>query len=190
MKTFTVLLTITAATLSLQAAQASFDCKKASNPTEHLICKDKELASLDRKMAQTYSKAKNSYLGNEMESLKAGQRSWIKQRNRCKASKPCLTHVDQKRITQLQVEGGLVRNGASDNVSYKCANGDKLSAVYYNNTEIPAVFVSMGNFQALMYLAPSGSGGKYESGNKMFWEHHGEATLQRGKSELVCQEQK
>jgi len=174
MKTFTALLTITAATLSLQAAQTSFDCKKAANVTEHFVCRDKELAALDRKMAQTYSKAENSYLGNEMESLKAEQRSWIKKRNHCKASKPCLAHVYQKRITQLQVEGGLVQNEAADNVTYTCVNGGKLSAVYYNNTEIPAVFVSMGKFQALMYLTESGSGGKYQADRNLFWEHHGE----------------
>ena len=104
MKTFTVLLTITAAALSLQAAQTSFDCKKAANATEHFVCQDKELATLDRKMAETYDKAKNSYLGNEMESLKAEQHSWIKKRNHCKDSKPCLIRTYQKRITQLQVE--------------------------------------------------------------------------------------
>lgn len=190
MRALTVLLTITATSLTLQAAQTSFDCSKAVNMTERFICHDGELAGLDRKMAQTYRKAKNSYLGNEMDKLKAEQRSWIKKRNHCKDSKPCIIRTYQKRITQLQVEGGLLHNKDASNFTYTCNNADKLSVFYYNDTEIPAVYVNMGKFQTLMYRTESGSGSKYKSGSDMFWEHHGEATLKRGKSELLCHEQK
>lgn len=38
----------------------SFDCKKARTNTEKLICSDKELAALDKEMAQAYKKARAS----------------------------------------------------------------------------------------------------------------------------------
>lgn len=38
----------------------SFDCKKARTNTEKLICSDKELAALDKEMAQAYKKARVS----------------------------------------------------------------------------------------------------------------------------------
>ena len=185
-----LLLTIAGTILALQAATPAFDCKKASGEAEHLICRDDALGTLDHKMADTYTQAKNSFLGNEMKELVASQRAWIKRRNHCKNSKPCIAHAYQERIAQLQVEGGLLPDSGNDRVTYKCNNGKSVNAVYYNQTELPSVYLDTGKVQKLLFLSESGSGAKYKSGNVQFWEHHGEATLKIGKKESVCREQK
>jgi len=189
-KITTLLLAVAGSILTLQAATPSFDCKKASGEAEHLICRDSGLATLDHKMANTYAKARNRFLGNEMNRLVSQQRSWIKRRNHCKRSKPCIVRAYQERITQIQVEGGLLPNSGSDRVTYRCDNGRSVNVVYYNNTEIPSLYLDTGRLQKLLFRTESGSGVKYRSGNALFWEHHGEATVNIGKSESVCREQK
>ena len=41
----------------------SFDCDKASNATEHAICKSRELSSLDRQLDAAYSAANGAHNG-------------------------------------------------------------------------------------------------------------------------------
>jgi len=80
----------------------SFDCQKASNGAERLICSSQQLAELDVQLNQTY----RDYLA----SLEAGQRSeskkeqgnWVRQvRNAC-ASVDCMAQAYQARIDEMQ----------------------------------------------------------------------------------------
>ena len=185
---FTFVAMLSGGTLALQAAETSFDCSRASNVTEKSVCQDKTLAALDRKMAKTYAEAKQSYLKNEMKKLTSDQRAWIKNRNRCKDDRNCIVNVYQKRIAQLQIEGGLLHDSDTAGVPYRCGKERKMKVFYYNNTEIPAVYVDAGTFQKILYRVESGSGAKYRSGSDMFWEHHGEATLKTAHSEVQCRE--
>lgn len=56
----------------------SFDCSKASTPVEKAICRDAELASLDRELSQLYRKA----LKTQGEGIKETQRAWIIERDK------------------------------------------------------------------------------------------------------------
>ena len=123
-----------------------------------------------------------------MQKLTSDQRAWIKSRNRCKDDKECIVSVYQKRITQLQIEGGLLHGSDTVGVPYSCDKSKEMKVFYYNDTEIPAVYVDMDKFQKILYLTESGSGAKYISGNDMFWEHHGEAMLKTAHGEVQCRE--
>jgi uncharacterized protein len=57
---------------------ASFDCAKATQPAERLICSDSALSSLDEAMAAEYSRARAAVSENGRKQLRDNQRSWLK----------------------------------------------------------------------------------------------------------------
>ena len=87
------------------AAQPSFDCHKATHEAEQLICKDAELAALDRSLAELYSTVLKNTPASERKPLKTEQSGWVKGRNDCwKASDPrgCIKSEYEARIRELK----------------------------------------------------------------------------------------
>ena len=87
------------------AAQPSFNCSKASHEAELLICKDAELAALDRSLADLYSVVLKHTPASEQKQLKAEQIGWVKGRNECwKASdqRGCIKSEYEARIRELK----------------------------------------------------------------------------------------
>ncbi|MCG6897211.1 MAG: lysozyme inhibitor LprI family protein [Thiocapsa sp.] len=88
-----------------QASQPSFDCSNASHEAEELICKDSELASLDRSLAELYAAALKNTPAGEQGTLKAEQRGWVKGRNDCWKSddqRGCIKAEYESRISELK----------------------------------------------------------------------------------------
>jgi uncharacterized protein YecT (DUF1311 family) len=56
----------------------SFDCSKAATPVEKAICRDAELAKLDKELSQLYAKV----LETQGEKVKESQRAWIVERDK------------------------------------------------------------------------------------------------------------
>ena len=54
----------------------SFDCTKASNNAEKLVCSDNQLAQLDLELTATYTKVRDR--SADPSKLKADQIAWIK----------------------------------------------------------------------------------------------------------------
>lgn len=99
-----VLFAALAVSLPAVAGKPSFDCAKATHEAEQLVCKDPELAQLDRNLAEIYSGLLKRKTGAEREQLKGGQNSWVKTRNECwKAKDPhaCVQREYQTRIDEL-----------------------------------------------------------------------------------------
>ena len=69
--------------------QPSFDCLKASSDAEELICADKKLAALDRRLATRFeaamqaARAQDAGADAAAKNLRATQRGWIKGRDDC-----------------------------------------------------------------------------------------------------------
>ncbi|WP_462329864.1 DUF3298 domain-containing protein [Thiohalocapsa halophila] len=82
---------------------ASFDCTQASTRVEKLICADAELSRLDSKLGAVYASARQST--DDPETLRAGQRTWLAQRNRCNDS-DCLAERYHQRIAALGGDAG------------------------------------------------------------------------------------
>ena len=78
----------------------SFDCAKAINIQEKMICADRELSKLDVNLSQAYSKAKE--ISTDKDKLKKEQLEWIRVSLRACSEKPCLITSYQKRISELQ----------------------------------------------------------------------------------------
>ena len=172
----------------------SFDCSKAGHDIEDLICADAELATLDRRLAQAYAEALKNYPTDELKTLKAFQRGWIKGRNDCwKAAdkRDCVDYAYRSRITELEISAGNLV--VPEPVNYVCDGGpyDYLTAIFYQQALLPAVVLTRvggpdGDSQVIAFIQPSGSGAKYAGGNTLFWEHHDEATLESDGRKTLC----
>jgi uncharacterized protein len=81
-----------------QVCAASFDCSKASNIVETLICTDPNLSRLDDQMATAYAAPHNQ--SRDLQKLIADQRAWLRQRNACQTAS-CITTAYQQRIAAL-----------------------------------------------------------------------------------------
>ena len=173
-------------------AQPSFDCAKADGAVEELICKDAELAALDRKLAEVYEAAMKRVAQERYEDPRPFQHAWVKRRNDCTEAEDvrgCVKTEYQHRIAELQIQYGNFM--VPSPVYYNCGEMT-ITAVFYRETEPPTVVLTPsgpheGADQAIAFLSPSGSGAKYEGGNVMFWEHHGEAQLTWFGKEMTCQ---
>jgi len=91
--------------LPAQAASPSFDCGKATHEAEQLICKDAELADLDRSLSELYSTVLKHTPAAEQGALKAEQRGWVKGRNDCWKSsdqRGCIKAEYEARIRELK----------------------------------------------------------------------------------------
>lgn len=117
---------------SLAAQAASFDCAKASTPVEKAICAESRLSDLDEQLAFSYKHTAETTV--DIDSLRAGQRAWLKSRNQCRDN-ACLVNAYQQRIDELDrytetFSGRLVGGGGIDNLALniKAANGRTVHA--------------------------------------------------------------
>lgn len=161
----------------------SFDCAKVeAGSIAETVCKDPKLAALDRKLADVYAAAEKKAADQKPPVLKAEQRGWIKGRDECWKSQDkarCVEDEYRRRIAELQARYRLLP--PTGPVRFTC-DGDPRSEVVatFFATDPPTLVAERGDEVSLMYLAPSGSGAKYEGRNEAFWEHGGEATVTWG----------
>ena len=83
------------------APLASFDCAKAGNPSEKVICADWQLGRLDRQLAARYRYAMRMSNPAEKDALKKAQRDWLKARNACAADTACIAARINARLQAL-----------------------------------------------------------------------------------------
>jgi uncharacterized protein len=180
--------------LCIAAARAegpSFDCSKVeAGSIEEMICKDKGLAALDRKLSEVYAAASKKAVNEHPPVLKAEQRGWVKGRNDCWKSddkRKCVEDSYRLRIAELQAQYRLLPGDGP--VTYAC-DGDPRNEVIvtFFQTDPPTLIAERGDQVSLMYLQPSGSGSKYQGRNETFWEKGGEAiiTWGYGSPEMRC----
>ena len=172
----------------VQKPGPAFDCAKASGEVENLICKDSELAALDRKMANVYAAAMKRFPANIAAKERVLQRGWIKGRNDCwKAAdiRRCVIEEYRTRIVELQIRSGQLM--APTAIGYECPEKDKpFFATFYRETDPPSAVLTYGNDQVIAFLTPSASGAKYVATNMEFWEHHGEAAVNWYGNKMTC----
>lgn len=84
---------------------ASFDCQKARNAVEQLICLDPQLSAADERMAGLYSRAVNA--AEDPRAVRQSQRDWLRLvRNRCDG-RECLVAAYAERIRRLEANQPL-----------------------------------------------------------------------------------
>ena len=72
------------------SVRPSFDCSRASIPSEFAICGDAQLAGLDNAIARAYNAALSRMSSSQRAAFRADQRNWLAFRNRCGANVGCL----------------------------------------------------------------------------------------------------
>jgi uncharacterized protein len=178
-------------TVAASAEGPSFDCGKVeAGSIEEMVCKDKELSALDRKLSEVYAAASKKAVNEHPPVLKAEQRGWVKGRNDCWKSddkRKCVADNYRLRIAELQARYRLVPGKGP--VTYFC-DGDPKNEVIatFFQTDPPTLIAERGDQVSLMYLQPSGSGSKYQGRNETLWEKAGEAVITwgYGSPEMRC----
>jgi DNA-binding beta-propeller fold protein YncE len=81
----------------------SFDCTRASFPSERLVCSSKELASLDREMASAYREALvRAGTKGRLATLRDSQKQWLRRTRESCNNVNCLVGIYVERIRDLQ----------------------------------------------------------------------------------------
>ncbi|MFC3119513.1 lysozyme inhibitor LprI family protein [Jhaorihella thermophila] len=127
----------------MTASGPSFDCARATTPVENAICANPDLAALDQEIARLYGEARATATGVEAATLRAGQRSWLRQRDACGWDIPCLTAAMEARIATLLATTGQ-RQIAS-------AAGDEIDAVSPSRGADPVVAPELGGLPGMVF---------------------------------------
>ena len=119
--------------------------------------------------------------------LRAAQRGWVKGRDDCwKAgdTRSCVLEAYVRGIVDLRIQHGLVQVPAT--VEYRC-DGDtaRVAAVFYHDPP-QAMVLTVGDDQAILPIARSGSGARYAASGVEFWEHQRQASLDFFGKTLRC----
>lgn len=80
-------------------AQASFDCRRASHPTEIAICNDPELALMDQQMDETFRAVLARQ--TDRETLRSSQQAWLADVRLCDADATCIYRTYEDRLRDL-----------------------------------------------------------------------------------------
>jgi uncharacterized protein len=175
-------------------ARPSFDCTKAQGRVEKSICKDGELAALDRKLDGIYQialKQARRFPPQDLANFKAEQTGWLKSRNDCSQAKDnalqaCVKDSYRDRIAELQAAFALVPGKKP--IFFTCNKNpaNEVAATFYE-TDPPAVRLERGDTAITAIQRPSGSGARYEAKNVTFWIKGKEASMNWKGDRLLCQ---
>lgn len=163
----------------------SFDCAKANSSAEKLVCRDAELARLDRLVSGRYQAALKSVRGlgtgakNAEARLRAYQRGWIRDRDDCWKAQDRRECV---KLSYLQREGQLVARWMLEkpkSIAFWRCGGNQANEVvtYFYDTTLPSVRFERGDTIDTGSLARTGSGSKYDgSFGRFIWIKGKQAT--------------
>ncbi|WP_117232708.1 lysozyme inhibitor LprI family protein [Vibrio maerlii] len=149
------------------SSSPSFDCSQTDlNSTEHMICKDKRLSTLDNQLSDVYRQARKiSNQSNTSKLLKAEQIGWIKGRGECwkgASQSACIEQSYLYRIAELQARYDLV--ASFDEEQFTCEDDDAnlISVIRYQTQ--PATLIAKYNDQtSFMYKTDDTYQGRNES---------------------------
>jgi uncharacterized protein len=166
-----------------EAQSPSFSCDKVEpGSIAEMICEDKDLSALDRKLSKTYAQASEKAANEHPPMLKAEQRGWIKGRDECWKSddkRQCVEGEYKHRIAELQARYRLVPGKGP--IIYLCDNDPRNEVIVtFFETDPQSLIAEHGDSVSFMDIQPSGSGAKYQGRNETFWEHHDEASITWG----------
>lgn len=165
----------------------SFDCNAAASEAEKLVCKDPELAVLDRRLAEVFARAKAAP-GADQARLAAEQRGWVKGRDECRKSverSRCVSEAYMTRTVQLQLDNG--ETIVPDAIAYDCDDKSKpFTVVYYTDLDPRSAVVTWGDDQAIAFPMMAASGARYGREGMEIWEHQGELSVDFYGNRFTC----
>ncbi|MFC5067654.1 MliC family protein [Flaviflagellibacter deserti] len=197
----TLLAAIAAVPLPAVAAQPSFNCDKPANAAEEMICKDDQLAALDRETERLFRLARDgaSLTPDKRKELVAIERGFIKGRDDCSKAddkRACVITAYVTRISELRQDYPDVLSGDAMGASVgpfamRCPGIDADIAASFINIDPMYAYLSWPGNSLVFTQAQSGSGARYTAttaaGTAEFWQKGPEATLTMpGKPQMTC----
>ena len=128
----------------------SFDCTRASSPTEQAICGSGDLAELDRAVARNYATAMATQNAAGRARLQEDQRTWIRQRDRCGADEMCLVTAMGQRSQALVV---MAANAGDAAPQAPTPGGQTADAQQIAPTTLPAFGVAAPQATGPIFIA-------------------------------------
>jgi uncharacterized protein len=187
--TLSIILFATVCSGAANAAKPAYKCEKLDSSIEQMICQDEKLDELDRKVQAEYNAALKNVGKNELKTLKAVQRGWIKGRNDCwkdQDKRQCVIDNYNIRITELQIQAGSVMVPKAS--VFDCGDQKMLTVYFYNNTQLPTAVLNFADEQINAYQALAASGAKYDGRNVSVWNKGNEAALTWYDKTYQCKE--
>ncbi|MER9202940.1 lysozyme inhibitor LprI family protein [Mesorhizobium sp. M0933] len=80
----------------------SYECSKASTPTEFAMCADEKLWAKDRAMNSIYFWIRDNIEPSTRKGILAAQRAWLAERNSCGGDASCLHDVYDRRLRMFK----------------------------------------------------------------------------------------
>lgn len=155
----------------------SFDCAKAENEAETMVCADYGLAALDNRLAEVY--AAELAKPDASKDLAATQRGWVKGRDECwkaEDKKRCVEEEYRTRIAELQINSPGAM--AATPVEFTCNDNSKpFTMAYYNDLDDKPAVITLGSDQAIIFPQPAASGTQYGRKGITYREHQGKAVV-------------
>jgi uncharacterized protein len=93
-----------------EADKPAFDCARAKNAAERMICADRSLAALDQRLARLY--ADTLALAFDRERLRASQLAWLRERDKCSTG-DCIRTAYEQRIEAIEHSGEMTDTRAA-----------------------------------------------------------------------------
>ena len=183
------------------AAPPSFDCAKADTSATQLVCKDDQLAALDREVTRLFTLARDGahLAADQRKQLLAVQRGWIKGRDDCwKAGdlRACVVESYVTRIHQLRQGYADARSQDKAGISKgpfaaKCEGLDALLTLAFVDIKPAAADVGWLDQAVVVNQVPAASGARYQgenyAGKFEFWQHGKEMTFTMpGGKPMIC----
>lgn len=183
-------LVLCAAPASVSSALPGANCVDPSGPVAALICRDAEVAALDRRLTEVYQRAEQSWPTDELRTLHAEQQGWIGTRRACASVgdiRGCVVTLYRHRTIELQIRSGQLPAPIPVVFSCPAPSGKPFTASYYHETDPPSAMFSRGEDRVIAFLVRSGSGARYQGREFDFWEHRGEAAVDWHGRKMICQ---
>jgi uncharacterized protein len=177
--------------LSASAAEGpSFDCRKAQGEVQALICKDPDLAALDRKLDEVF-RAASSKAKKDRKALRAEQDGWLRTRDDCSkqpdAMQACVGRGYQSRIGELQALYELVPSKGP--YTFACANRADPIVVKYFHTDPPSARLQRGGETVVAWAEPGAKGTKFVAPNVSFLNKGMTAQVEWRNDKFTCEVQ-
>lgn len=164
-------------------ASPSFDCRKVGRGSvADQVCRDEELARLDRKLATVYAAARRKASAERPPTLTAEQRGWVKGRDDCGKSEDrrgCVVESYRRRTAELQARYRLVPGVGP--VRYACA-GNPANEIVVNlfATDPPVLIAERGDQVSTMFRSNAAAAAGYVGRNESFREEGTDAVVRWG----------
>jgi hypothetical protein len=149
------------------AVTPSFDCGKATNAVEKVVCGDAPLAALDVELARLHRLASS---GARADALRPSQAKWRDERNACATAADvaaCAVRSYVERIYRVRKEFPRARSDDATGESHgpfsiRCDGFDPVISIGYAGTEPSWAWAEWSGKGHLLTPALSASGAKYE----------------------------